>query len=115
MPIIFGKTRRQRLNAKNICQLLFESRRIFAKRTWQMEIREKSVILRDVARNVRRLRKAQKLSQHKLSVLSDVTRTNIGYIENAKHDVRVGTLCAVATALGVNLVALFDHDDVEIS
>lgn len=64
------------------------------------------IILDYLARNVRRLRKAQKKSQLKLSYDADVDRTYIGYIENKKYSVSLKVLCALAKALGVDVEEL---------
>ena len=63
-------------------------------------------VLRNVALNVRRLRKAQNKSQDTLAHEADIDRTYIGYIENQKHNVSLGKLCAVAKVLHVDVEEL---------
>lgn len=76
------------------------------------------IILDHIARNVTRLRKEQGKSQETLAFEADIDRTYVGYIENRKHNVSLGVLCAIANALNVKLADLLqeapadDEDDI---
>lgn len=54
-----------------------------------------------VATNMRRLRKAQGLSQERLGDEAGVHRTEVSMLERAERDPRLSTLIRVARALGV--------------
>ena len=67
-----------------------------------------------IAENLRSIRKEKGFSQEKLSALSDVDRTYIGYIENCKYNVSVKVLCEFAKALEVDVVLFFQDNTVSI-
>jgi transcriptional regulator with XRE-family HTH domain len=60
-----------------------------------------------VARNLRRLRVAQNLSQEKLAADADVDRAYVGRLERAIENPTVGVLERLAAALEVNLAEFF--------
>lgn len=62
-----------------------------------------------IARNIIRLRKEQGKSQETLAYEAEIDRTYIGYIENRKHNVSLGVLCAIANALGVTIDELLQE------
>jgi transcriptional regulator with XRE-family HTH domain len=64
-------------------------------------------LLKNIGLKITRLRKQSGYSQDELAVLAGIDRTNIGYIENGKHSVTVGTLQRIADALGVQVLELF--------
>lgn len=64
-----------------------------------------------VAANVRRLRKAQRLSQEALGDRAGVHRTFVGQVERAEKNVSVDTLDRLAGALEVDTVAFFTRQD----
>jgi transcriptional regulator with XRE-family HTH domain len=61
---------------------------------------------RRVGANVRRIRKAQKLSQEELAHRAGVDRTYISQIERAVKNPTVQSLDRIAVALGVPLAEL---------
>lgn len=79
---------------------------------------DQEIILDRIARNIARLRREQGKSQEVLAYEADIDRTYIGYIENRKHNVSLGILCAIANALNVPVGELFqeqhseDEDDI---
>ena len=60
-----------------------------------------------IAKNVVRVRKAKGITQEELAFKADVDRTYIGYIENSKHNISLGTLIKIAAALDVELNELY--------
>ena len=57
---------------------------------------------------VREIREQQKMSQEELEKKSGISRQTISAIENDKaENVKVGTLMAIATALGTTIDCLF--------
>lgn len=65
-----------------------------------------------IAVNLKRLRKSRKWSQEKLSALSDVDRSYIGYIENCRNNVSVKILCELSMALECDISEFFASMDV---
>lgn len=65
-------------------------------------------LLKLIAINIVFLRKQLGLTQDELADKASIDRTYIGYIENAKHNVTVGKLVDIATALGVTIEKLFE-------
>jgi transcriptional regulator with XRE-family HTH domain len=65
-----------------------------------------SPLLKLIANNIVYLRKKKKLTQDELADLSGLDRTYVGYIENAKHNLTIGKLVDIATALDVNVETL---------
>ncbi|MGL4987618.1 MAG: helix-turn-helix domain-containing protein [Treponemataceae bacterium] len=66
------------------------------------------------AKNIRRLRKNQKLTQHQLSELVEVSPSFIGLIETGKSNVSFGIIEMLAKALNVSPSVLFideAHDE----
>jgi transcriptional regulator with XRE-family HTH domain len=59
-----------------------------------------------VGANVKRLRKAQRLSQEELAARSGLDRTYVSQIERAVKNVTIVSLDKVARALGVPLTEL---------
>lgn len=66
-------------------------------------------LLKIIGENVARIRKEKKLSQEKLAYLSDIDRTYIGYIENAKYNVTITKLQRIAEALEVSVIELINE------
>ena len=60
-----------------------------------------SGIIAIVAGNVRRLRKAAKLSQEKLAFEAELDRTYISQVERAKRNITIAALARLAAALKV--------------
>ena len=65
-------------------------------------------VKRLLAKNVRRLRKAQRLSQPALATDAGLHQYVISKIENAQVDVRIGTIAKLAQALGVHARELLE-------
>lgn len=63
-----------------------------------------------LAANVRRLRKARRWSQEALGEEAELHRTQVGAIERAEKDVRLGTLAKLSLALEVGALDLLRAD-----
>jgi Zn-dependent peptidase ImmA (M78 family)/transcriptional regulator with XRE-family HTH domain len=63
--------------------------------------------LQMLAQNVRRLRAAKRLSQNALAETANLSLPAIKRLESAKNEPRIGTVQAIAKALGVRLQELF--------
>ena len=70
-------------------------------------------LLNVIAQNVVSFRKKLGITQEDLAFKADIDRTYVGYIENAKHNITLGVLQKIATALNTPLlsllVAMDDH------
>jgi transcriptional regulator with XRE-family HTH domain len=62
-----------------------------------------------LARNLRRLRRAQKMTQEQLANAAELRQALISELESGKLDVRIDTLNRLATALGSSMAQLFDE------
>jgi transcriptional regulator with XRE-family HTH domain len=62
-----------------------------------------------LARNLRRLRRAQKMTQEQLANAAGLRQALISELESGKLDVRVDTLSRLATALDSSMADLFDE------
>jgi transcriptional regulator with XRE-family HTH domain len=62
-------------------------------------MKDESAIIRTVAANVRRTRKALGLSQEELAFEADVDRTYISQVERAKRNITIVVLARLAAAL----------------
>lgn len=60
---------------------------------------------------IREIREAQGLSQGKLSKLSGVSSSHIGYIENGEREPTISVLCKIAKALNVDIKELFKYEE----
>ncbi|MFB9844022.1 helix-turn-helix domain-containing protein [Mucilaginibacter ginsenosidivorans] len=72
-----------------------------------MKEKHKSIFA-SIGKNVRRIRKEQKLSQQDLANKCDVDRAKISTIETAKEDFHFTTLLELADALNVKPKELLD-------
>ncbi len=63
--------------------------------------------------NIRRLRVAKGLSQERLALEANVDRSYVGRIERGDENVTISTLEALAVAIGVPVVRLFDDVNAE--
>ncbi len=61
-----------------------------------------------LGKRIRFLREQQNLSQRRFALMMGITHSNLSDIENGKGNPKVGTLCNIADALGVELIELFD-------
>ena len=59
---------------------------------------------------IREIREKQCLSQEKLSKLSGVSSSHIGYIENGEREPTISVLCKIAKALKVDIKDLFKYE-----
>lgn len=59
-----------------------------------------------IAENIFTARKEKGLTQEELAFNAGIDRTYIGYIENAKHNVTLGVLIKIASALDIELIDL---------
>jgi transcriptional regulator with XRE-family HTH domain len=64
---------------------------------------------RIVARNLKRLRRERGLSQEELADLAGLNRNYVGMVERQENAPTVDTLEALAKALQVEAVELFEH------
>jgi transcriptional regulator with XRE-family HTH domain len=62
-----------------------------------------------LARNLRRLRRAQKMTQEQLANAAGLRQALISELESGKLDVRIDTLSRLATALDSSMAELFDE------
>jgi transcriptional regulator with XRE-family HTH domain len=62
-----------------------------------------------LARNLRRLRRAQKMTQEQLANAAGLRQALISELESSKLDVRIDTLNRVAVALDASMAELFDE------
>lgn len=63
---------------------------------------------------LRNLRKQKGLTQERLSFDSNVSRSHIGMIENARRDISLSAIFRLSRALEINFQSLFDFDDLEV-
>jgi transcriptional regulator with XRE-family HTH domain len=64
---------------------------------------------RVLARNLRRLRLAQRMTQEELANAAGLRQALISELESSKLDVRLDTLSRVSIALNVTMADLFDE------
>lgn len=64
------------------------------------KVRDETGIVAIVAENVRRVRKAAKLSQEALAYEADVDRTYVSQVEGRKRNITITVLARLAEALG---------------
>jgi transcriptional regulator with XRE-family HTH domain len=64
-----------------------------------------------VARNLRKLRQSQGLSQEDLAHRADITANYVSSLEREEYAASVDVIERLATALGVDAVELFKRDD----
>lgn len=62
-----------------------------------------------LARNLRRLRRAQKMTQEQLANAAGLRQALISELESGKLDVRIDTLSRLALALDSSLAELFEE------
>lgn len=60
---------------------------------------------------IREIREKKGLSQNKLSQLSGVSSSHIGYLENGEREPTISVLCKIAKALNVDIKELFKYED----
>jgi transcriptional regulator with XRE-family HTH domain len=63
-----------------------------------------------VAKNLRKLRNAQGVSQEELAARADVDRNYVGKLEREENSATIDMLEKLAVALGVEVRAFFDPD-----
>lgn len=68
----------------------------------------KSEFLQKLGYKIRILRDTKKLSQEKVSEISQIDRGHIGTIERGEVDARISTLKQIADDLGVDITELFN-------
>ncbi len=67
-------------------------------------------LLQVLASNVVKYRKQLGLTQEELAFKAEIDRTYIGYIENAKQNISIEKLCAIASALKVDISDLLKRE-----
>lgn len=60
---------------------------------------------------IREIREKQGLSQERLSKLSGVSSSHIGYIENGEREPTISVMCRIAKALNVDIKDLFEYEE----
>lgn len=60
---------------------------------------------------IREIREKKGLSQNKLSKLSGVSSSHIGYLENGEREPTISVLYKIAKALNVDIKELFKYED----
>lgn len=65
-------------------------------------------LIKKIGLHVRTLRNEKKLSQQELANLADIELSQVSRIELGKSDASISTLSAIAKALKIKLVELFD-------
>jgi transcriptional regulator with XRE-family HTH domain len=68
-------------------------------------------MLNVIANNILTARKNKGITQEELAFLAGIDRTYIGYIENSKHNVTLGMLLKIASALDIDFLDLFTVED----
>ncbi len=68
-------------------------------------------LLNIVAQNIVFYRKQASMTQEELAFSADIDRTYIGYIENAKHNITLGVLQKIGTALNTPLLSLLTANE----
>jgi transcriptional regulator with XRE-family HTH domain len=63
-----------------------------------------------VAKNLRKMRHAEGVSQEELAARADIDRNYVGYIEREKHGATIDMLEKLAGALGVKVKDFFETD-----
>lgn len=66
--------------------------------------------LLSLGRNIKKYRKAKKLSQNQLAELIDMSREHLACIETGKEFISLRKLFLIADVLGVSLKNLIDFD-----
>jgi len=67
--------------------------------------------LNNIANRISFLRKKHGISQEELAHMAGIDRTYVGYIENSKHNITLGVLIKIASALEVPLTDLIDTSE----
>ncbi|MGC0190577.1 helix-turn-helix domain-containing protein [Klebsiella pneumoniae] len=63
------------------------------------------------ARNLRKIRQSQGISQEKLADLCDLHRTYVSSVERGERNIAVDNMERLATALGVDIRELLEPND----
>jgi len=64
-------------------------------------------IKKKFGKNVRKLRKANKISQEELSLTLDLDNSYIGKVENGKLNITIDKIASIANFFGVEIAELF--------
>ncbi len=67
-------------------------------------------IKRQIAVRIKTLREAKKLTQEKLAWNSDVDRTFMNHVENAKRNISIGSLEKILNGLEISFKDFFSDD-----
>lgn len=67
----------------------------------------------EFGKKLKELRLKKGLTQEQLSFEANVSRSHIGMIEQAKRDISLSAIFRLSRALEVNLVELFEFDDLQ--
>ena len=70
--------------------------------------------LETIAQNILTARKKKGITQEELAYKAGIDRTYIGYIENSKHNVTLGMLIKIASALELELIDLLQFKEKKI-
>jgi len=75
-----------------------------------MDIKEKSSARSLFAKNMKRFRLEQNISQEKLAEISGLHRTYIGSVERCERNIAIDNMEKIAHALSVSLIALLSDN-----
>ena len=73
-----------------------------------MDSRGKHIGREILAKNLRRLRREQGVTQEVLAQRTELTQTYLSQVESGKRNISVDNISLLANALGVSIDALFD-------
>ena len=76
-------------------------------------LKEILITKEQLATKVKSLRKEKSLSQEDLEECCNISRRNIGYIENAQVDIKLSTLIKLCQDLNVKLSELLNFSDLD--
>lgn len=68
-------------------------------------------VRQDFARNLRKIRQSQGISQEKLADLCDLHRTYVSSVERGERNIAVDNMERLAIALGVDIRELLEPND----
>lgn len=68
----------------------------------------KELFIKQVGERIREIRKEKKLSLGKMSLLSDIKKSNLSRIESGKTNITLGTLYTISQVLKVPVCSFFN-------
>ncbi len=70
-------------------------------------------VLETIAVNIFTARKERGITQEELAFKAGIDRTYIGYVENSKHNITLGMLIKIASALDLEIIDLLQHKEIK--